>query len=157
MHNLSAKPCSNLLVKSLLTTSSSLFNSSAIILMSTWRQFPHKSPHLFYIFITFPCYGRVRSFIVFHMLTSFQKPCATETPCLHMSHITNWMFWGGSFLHFHKKFDVFLLLNFVSGSTLTSTYLVSIITNSCTHSSIFIKNTLKVHVKFTPTCFGSQM
>ena len=34
---------------------------------------------------------------------------------------------------------------------------VSIITNSCTHSSIFIKNTLKVHVKFTPTCFGSQM
>ena len=34
---------------------------------------------------------------------------------------------------------------------------VSIITNSCTHSSIFIKNTLKIHVKFTPTCFGSQM
>ena len=34
---------------------------------------------------------------------------------------------------------------------------VSIITNSCTHSSIYIKNTLKVHVKFTPTCFGSQM
>ena len=34
---------------------------------------------------------------------------------------------------------------------------VSIITNSCTHSSIFIKNSLKVHVKFTPTCFGSQM
>ena len=34
---------------------------------------------------------------------------------------------------------------------------VSIITNSCTPSSIFIKNTLKVHVKFTPTCFGSQM
>ena len=34
---------------------------------------------------------------------------------------------------------------------------VSIITNSCTHSSIFIKNTLKVHVKFTSTCFGSQM
>ena len=33
----------------------------------------------------------------------------------------------------------------------------SIITNSCTHSSIFIKNTLKVNVKFTPTCFGSQM
>ena len=32
-----------------------------------------------------------------------------------------------------------------------------IITNSCTHSLIFIKNTLKVHVKFTPTCFGSQM
>ena len=32
-----------------------------------------------------------------------------------------------------------------------------IITNSCTHSSIFIQNTLKVHVKFTPTCFGSQM
>ena len=32
-----------------------------------------------------------------------------------------------------------------------------IITNSCTHSSIFIKNTSKVHVKFTPTCFGSQM
>ena len=22
---------------------------------------------------------------------------------------------------------------------------------------VFIKNTLKVHVKFTPTCFGSQM
>jgi hypothetical protein len=34
---------------------------------------------------------------------------------------------------------------------------VSIITNSCTHSSLFIKNTLKVHVKFTPTCFESQM
>ena len=34
---------------------------------------------------------------------------------------------------------------------------VSIITNSCTHSLIFIKNTLKVHVKFTPTCFGSQL
>ena len=34
---------------------------------------------------------------------------------------------------------------------------VSIITNSRTHSSIFIKNTLNVHVKFTPTCFGSQM
>ena len=37
------------------------------------------------------------------------------------------------------------------------TYLVSIITISCTHSSIFIKTTRKVHVKFTPTCFGSQM
>ena len=35
--------------------------------------------------------------------------------------------------------------------------LVSIITNSCTHCSVFIKNTLKVHVKFTSTCFGSQM
>ena len=34
---------------------------------------------------------------------------------------------------------------------------VPIITNSCTHSTIFIKNTLKAHVKFTPTCFGSQM
>ena len=34
---------------------------------------------------------------------------------------------------------------------------VSIITNSCTHSKIFIKNTLKAHVKFTPTCFGTQM
>jgi len=33
---------------------------------------------------------------------------------------------------------------------------VSIITNSCTHSKIFIKNTLKAHVKFTPTCFGTQ-
>ena len=30
-----------------------------------------------------------------------------------------------------------------------TTETVSIITNSCTHSSIFIKNTLKVHVKFT--------
>ena len=36
-------------------------------------------------------------------------------------------------------------------------YIVSIITNSCTHSTIFIKNKLKVHVKFTPTCFGTQM
>jgi len=35
--------------------------------------------------------------------------------------------------------------------------LVSIITNSCTHSTIFIKNTLKAHVKYTPTCFGTQM
>ena len=34
---------------------------------------------------------------------------------------------------------------------------VSIITNSCTHSTIFVKNTLKAHVKFTPTCFGTQM
>ena len=34
---------------------------------------------------------------------------------------------------------------------------VSIIINSCTHCSIFIKNTLKVHVKSTPTCFRSQM
>ena len=34
---------------------------------------------------------------------------------------------------------------------------VSMLTNSGTHSSIFIKNTLKDHVKFTPTCFGSQM
>ena len=33
---------------------------------------------------------------------------------------------------------------------------ISVITNSCTHSSIFIKNTLKVHVKFTPICFGSH-
>ena len=32
-----------------------------------------------------------------------------------------------------------------------------IITNSCTHGIIFIKNTLKVHVQFTPTCFRSQM
>ena len=32
-----------------------------------------------------------------------------------------------------------------------------VITNSCTHSLIFIKNTLKVHVKFTLTRFGSQM
>ena len=32
-----------------------------------------------------------------------------------------------------------------------------IITNSCTHSLIFIKNTLKIRVKFTPTFFGSQM
>jgi plastocyanin domain-containing protein len=34
---------------------------------------------------------------------------------------------------------------------------VSITTNSCTHSSIFIKNTLKFHVKFIPTCLESQM
>ena len=33
---------------------------------------------------------------------------------------------------------------------------VSIITNSFIHSTIFIKNTLKAHVKFTPTCFGTQ-
>ena len=32
-----------------------------------------------------------------------------------------------------------------------------IITNSCTHSIIFIKNTMKAHVKFTSTCFGTQM
>ena len=38
-----------------------------------------------------------------------------------------------------------------------STWPVSIITNSCTHSSILTKNTLKARVKFTPTCFGSQM
>ena len=38
-----------------------------------------------------------------------------------------------------------------------STTTVSIITNSCTHSTIFIKNTLNAHVKFTPTCFGTQM
>jgi len=34
---------------------------------------------------------------------------------------------------------------------------VSIITNSCTHSTIFIKNTLKTRVKFTATYFGTQM
>jgi len=33
----------------------------------------------------------------------------------------------------------------------------STITNLCTHSSVFIKITLKVHAKLTPTCFGSQM
>ena len=40
--------------------------------------------------------------------------------------------------------------------TLIVLLLVSIITNSCTHSTIFIKNTLKAHVQFTPTCFGTQ-
>ena len=124
MHCLSAKLHSNLLVKSLLTISLSIFNSSAIILMSKWRHFPHNSPHLSHIFITFQCCGTVRSFIVFHILAPFQKSCGNETPYLHTFHITNWRFWGGSFLQFHKKFDVFSLLNFVSGSTLTSTYLL---------------------------------
>ena len=34
---------------------------------------------------------------------------------------------------------------------------VSIITNSSTHSKLLIKKTITAHVKFTPTCFGTQM
>ena len=54
-----------------------------------------------------------------------------------------------SIISYNKNVMNYLNLNFK--------LLVSIITRSCTHSSIFIKNTLKIHVNFTPTCFGSQM
>jgi hypothetical protein len=80
-----------LLVKSLLTTSSSIFKSSASILMSTWRHFSHKSPHLSHIFIT--VYGTVRSLsstcsLLSENLAPLEHPTST-------SHITNWMFCCG--------------------------------------------------------------
>ena len=55
---------------------------------------------------------------------------------------------------------MFVLLSFIFScifKVCPAVILVSIITNSCTHSTIFIKNTLKAHVKFTPTPFRTQM
>lgn len=92
MHCLSAQPYSNLLVKSLLTTSSSTFNSSAIILMSTWRHFSHKSPHLSHIFITLQCYGTVRSLSsTWSLLSENLAPLKHPTSTSHI----NRMFCGG--------------------------------------------------------------
>ena len=60
----------------------------------------------------------------------------------------------GALKHDHTRLNKTLIISCLNRASI---WPVSIINNSRTHSSVFIKNTLKIHVKFTPTYFGSQM
>jgi len=76
--------------------------------------YSHESPHLFDIFISFHCYWTVRSFVIFHIISS--SSCASQTRKLLFDKVFSPYVSckSGNFLQFHEKFDVNSLLIFLS-------------------------------------------